>query len=257
MTARTRPIAPSICVGAGLFAMVASNSANATECFPGPDFKAVPGTRWHYKVDPATNHGCWYINELAASSSRRTGEVARSSRSVPVSPSSTSENAVSSGAPRSDRGEETPAAAPQSSIKAWFSSTFAALTNSPNTYSTIETGEAATSEPSVTRKRYNDSIGARQRQRDKSEQQTKVAQRDSEREQSESDRAQQTIAAILEAAGDKPVLSPPRLSGQDLQKAIEAIGDKDVIIAPTDPQEDWQQALYKEFLLWRIRQLIP
>ena len=84
-----------------------------------------------------------------------------------------------------------------------------------------------------------------------------MAQRNSELEQSESERAQQTIVSILEAAGDKPVLSPPRLWGQDLQKAIEAVGDKDVIIAPTDPQEDWQQALYKEFLLWRIRQLIP
>jgi len=141
--------------------------------------------------------------------------------------------------------------------KTWFSSTFAVLTNSPNKYSTIETREAATSEPSVTPKRYTDSIGARQRQRGKSEQQTKVAQRNSELEQSESERAQQTIVSILEAAGDKPVLSPPRLWGQDLQKAIEAVGDKDVIIAPTDPQEDWQQALYKEFLLWRIRQLIP
>jgi hypothetical protein len=118
-------------------------------------------------------------------------------------------------------------------------------------------GEAATSGPSVTPKRYNESTAPRQRQRSKSEQQTKVAQRKSEREQSESDRALHTIASILEAAGDKPVLSPPMLRGQDLQKAIEAIGDKDVVIAPTDRQEDWQQALYEEFLRWRLRQLIP
>jgi hypothetical protein len=62
----------------------------------------------------------------------------------------------------------------------------------------------------------------------------------------------QHIVSILEAAGDKPVLSPPALWGQDLQKAIEAIGDKDVVIAPTDLQEDWQQALYEEFLRWRL-----
>ena len=97
----------------------------------------------------------------------------------------------------------------------------------------------------------------KQRQRSKSEQQTKVAQRKSEREQRESERAQHTIAAILEAAGDKPVLSPPLLSGQDLQKAIEAVGDKDVVIAPIGPQDDWQQALYEEFLRWRVRLLIP
>ena len=95
------------------------------------------------------------------------------------------------------------------------------------------------------------------RQRQQSKQQTKVAQRKSEREQGESKRAQRTIASIFEAAGDKPVLSAPILSGQDLQKAIEAVGDKGVVIAPTAPQEDWQQALYEEFLRWRLRQLIP
>jgi hypothetical protein len=84
-----------------------------------------------------------------------------------------------------------------------------------------------------------------------------VAQHTAEREQSESARMQDLIISILEAAGDKPVLSPPILRGQDLQRAIEAIGDKDVVIAPTDPQENWQQALYEEFLLWRTRQLFP
>jgi hypothetical protein len=67
----------------------------------------------------------------------------------------------------------------------------------------------------------------------------------------------QHIVLILEAAGDKPVLNPPTLWGQDLQRAIEAIGDKDVVVAPSDLREDWQQALYEEFLRWRLRQLIP
>jgi hypothetical protein len=256
MPEKTRSIASSICFVAGLFTIAASNTANATECFPGPDFKPAPGAGWHYRIDSATNQGCWYIKELGASSRRRTGEVARSSRSVPVS-SSTSESAATSGTPRSNTGEGTAAAAPQSSIKAWFSSTFEALTNSPDAYSTTETGEAPTSAPSVTPKRYNESTSPRQRQRSKSEQQAKVAQRKSEREQSESARVQDSIVSILEAAGDKPVLSPPALWGQDLQKAIEAIGDKDVFIAPTDLQVDWQQALYEEFLRWRLRQLIP
>jgi hypothetical protein len=257
MTEKTRPIAPSICFVAALLTIAVSNTTNATECFPGPDFKPAPGTRWHYRIDSATNQGCWYIKELGTSSRRRTGEAARSSRSVPVS-SSTSEGALTSGAPRSNREEGTPAAAaPQSSIKAWFSSTFGGLTNSPDAYSTTETGETATSAPSATPKRYNESTSRRQRQRSNSEQQTTVAQRKSEREQSDSARMQDSIVLILEAAGDKPVLSPPILQGQDLQKAIEAIGDKDVVIAPTDLQEGWQQALYEEFLRWRTRQLIP
>jgi hypothetical protein len=254
MTKKTCPIAPSICFAAGLLTIAASHTANASECFPGPDFKLDPGTRWDYRIDPATKQGCWYVKDLGASSRRRTGEVARSSRSVPAS-SSTSESAATSGAPRSDRGEETPASDPQSSIKSWFSSTFAPLFGLPNAYSTTETDEAATSGPGVTPKRDNESTVTRQRQRSK--QQTKVAQRKSERAQGESKRAQRAIASIFEAAGDKPVLSPPILSGQDLQKAIEAVGDKDVVIAPTALQEDWQQALYEEFLRWRLRQLIP
>jgi hypothetical protein len=261
MAKRTRPLAPTICFVAGLFAIAASNTANAIECFPGPDFKPAPGTRWDYRTDPATNQGCWYIKELGASSRRRTGEVARSSRSSPGSSStssvssSTSESAAVSGAPRSDRQEGTSASDSQSSVRAWFSSTFAP-TNFLNSYSTTETGEAATSEPSVTPKRYNESSAPRQRQRSKSEQQTKVTQRKSEPEQDRSVRMQH-IVLILEAAGDKPVLNPPTLWGQDLQRAIEAIGDKDVVVAPSDLREDWQQALYEEFLRWRLRQLIP
>jgi hypothetical protein len=119
---------------------------------------------------------------------------------------------------------------------AWFSWTFGSLTSSPDAYSTTKTGAAVTSAQGPTPKRYNESTSPRQRQLTKSE--------------------QDAIISILEAAGDKPVLNPPMLRGQDLQRAIEAIGDKDVVIAPTDPQEDWQQALYEEFLRWRTGQLI-
>lgn len=256
MAEKTCPIAPSICFVAGLLTIAASHTAHATECFPGPDFKPDPGTRWDYRVDSATKQGCWYIKDIGTSSRRRKGEVARSSRSVPAS-SSTSENAATSGAPRSDRVEEPPAPTPRSSITAWFSSMFAPLTSFPNANSTAETDEAATNGPSVTPKRSNESTVTKQRQRSKSEQQTKVAQRKSERQQREPARARHTNAAILEAAGDKPVLSPPSLSGQALQKAVEAAGDKDVVIAPLGLQGDWQQALFEEFLRWRVMQLIP
>jgi hypothetical protein len=256
MPEKASPSTAFICIVAGLFTIAASNTANATECFPGPDFKQAPGTRWQYRIDSATNQGCWYIQDIGESSRRRdSGEVTRSPRSVPVSPW-TSESAATSGASRSNSGEETPAAASQSSIMAWFSSTFGSLTSSPDAYSTTKTGVAATSAPSATPKRYNELTSPRQRQQSKSERQTKVAQHKLEREQSESARMQDSIISILEAAGDKPVLSPPTLRGQDLQRAIEAIGDKDVVIAPTDPQEDWQQALYEEFLRWRTGQLI-
>ena len=250
MPEKTSPSAAFICFVAGLFTIATSNIANATECFPGPDFKPASGARWQYRFDSATNRGCWYIQELGDSSQRGSGEVRRSSRSVP-------ESASTSGASRSNSREE-PAAASQSSIMAWFSSTFGSLTSSPDAHSTTETRAAATIAPSATPKRYNESTLPRQRQRSKSEQQlTKVAQHKPEREQSESARVQDSIISILEAAGDKPVLSPPILRGQELQRAIEAIGDKDVVITPTDPQEDWQQALYEEFLRWRARQLSP
>ena len=134
---------------------------------------------------------------------------------------------------------------------------FAPLMGFPNTYSTTETDEPATSEPTAPPKRSNESTVTKQRQRSKSEQQTKVAQRKSERQQREPARARHTNAAILEAAGDKPVLSPPSLSGQALQKAVEAVGDKDVVIAPLGLQGDWQQALFEEFLRWRVMQLVP
>jgi hypothetical protein len=79
-----------------------------------------------------------------------------------------------------------------------------------------------------------------------------------EREQSEPGRAPHLIAAasILEAAGDKPVLSPPALQGQELQKALEAVGEKDVHGDLSSLEEDWQKSLYEEFLRWRLRQLI-
>jgi hypothetical protein len=235
MPDKTSPSAAFICLLACLFTIATSGTASATECFPGPDFKLTSGSRWQYRMDSATNQGCWYIQKLGESLRRDGGEITHSSRSVPVS-SWRSESATTSGAPHGNSGEETPAAAPPSSITAWFSSTFGSLTGSPDAHSTTETGAAATSAPSRTPKRYNESTSPRQRQLSKSE--------------------QDSIISILEAGGDKPVLNPTPLRGQDLQRAIEAIGDKDVVIAPTDRQEDWQQALYQEFLRWRTRQLI-
>jgi hypothetical protein len=241
----------------GLLSIATGNTAQPSECFPGPDFKPARGAGWHYQIDPATNQGCWHVKELGASSRRRTGEVVRSSRSTLASPSP-SEGPASSSERRSDSSEGTPAApSPQGSLKSWFSSKFTGLFNPPNAYST-EQSETATTGPSIASKRYNELSAPRQRQRTKSEQQTKVAVRKLD-VQSEPARPQHLIAAasILEAAGDKPVLAPTALWGEDLKKAIEAVGEKDVVIAPAELDEDWQKALYEEFLRWRVKQLMP
>ncbi|HEY7298909.1 MAG TPA: hypothetical protein VH684_13460 [Xanthobacteraceae bacterium] len=37
-------------------------------CLPQPDGAAVPGTRWHYHVDAATQRHCWYQKPVAAAS---------------------------------------------------------------------------------------------------------------------------------------------------------------------------------------------
>ncbi|PWT83943.1 MAG: hypothetical protein C5B58_05620 [Acidobacteria bacterium] len=250
-----RPIASFIFV-TGLFSIAADNAAQAGECFPGPDFKATPGTEWHYQIDSATKQGCWYLKELGSSSRRRTREVARSSRSV--SPSSSSESSTSSSERRSDNTESTPAApSPQGSLKEWFSSTFTSLLNPSNAYS-IEPSETVTTGPGVVPKPSNELSAPRQSQRSKSEPQTKVAQQKFEGQRSETERAPHLIyaASILEAAGDKPVLSPPALQGQELQKALEAVGEKDVLGDPSGLEEDWQKSLWEEFLRWRLRQLI-
>jgi hypothetical protein len=84
-----------------------------------------------------------------------------------------------------------------------------------------------------------------------------MAQRKPGREQQVTGGAQSISAvARLEAAGDKPIPGGrPTLATSDLKKAIEGVGDKDVVGAPARSKEDWQQALYEEFLLWRLRQV--
>jgi len=109
--------------------------------------------------------------------------------------------------------------------------------------------------------RDNEPTSLKKHQWSKSEQQSKVSQRESERGQSEAARVQHRSpippVSVLEAAGDKPVPNPPIMLGQDLQKAIEAVGDKDPVTPPTTLAKDWQKALYEEFLRWRHGQLMP
>jgi hypothetical protein len=83
-----------------------------------------------------------------------------------------------------------------------------------------------------------------------------MAQRKPGREQHVTGGAQSISAvARLEAAGDKPVPGLLPVAASDVKKAIEAVGDKDLVPSAARPKEDWQQALYEEFLLWRLRQV--
>jgi hypothetical protein len=261
MAKTNRSIALSICFAAGLFSVALGSTAHPSACYPGPDYQTYPGLRWQYREDPATRRGCWYLEEVGAPSRRGKGNVAHNSRSVPALPSES--RPTSSSAPgRDDRRDTTTTSTLVPSITHWFSSWFGDQSNSRNSFLATDTAKAETSEPPPTpRPRPDEPTTLRKPQRSKSEQQGKVAQRKSKREQDESASAQRRYSifavSVLEAAGDKPVPSLRTLLTRDLQKAIEAVGNKDVVAAPGDLQGDWQRALYEEFLQWRLRQLAP
>jgi hypothetical protein len=94
----------------------------------------------------------------------------------------------------------------------------------------------------------------------KTAQRNKTAQAKPIRIETKSDGTQDhySISAIglLEAAGDKPVPGLTKVAASDLKTAIEAVGDKDVVAAPAGAKEDWQQALYEEFIRWRLKQVL-
>jgi len=66
-----------------------------------------------------------------------------------------------------------------------------------------------------------------------------------------------STVSILEAAGDKIVPDAPIEPEEGvLKSAIEAVGDKDVDTPPPELEAHWQQALFEEFLQWRVKQLM-
>jgi len=242
MSARYLSTCAGICLLAGLFTIPASDTAHAAECLSAPNAQSGPGTRWYYRIDHTTNQRCWYLKDVNGSARARPA----------------SEGPTTSSTPRSTSAEVEPSAPPPdraASIKAWFSSTFAALTGS-----TTETREPTASEASVTRKRQgNERTEPKKQPQSKPEQQGKSEQSKAERERAESARAQLRSSAlsILEAAGDKVIPDAPAEPEEGwLKSAIEAVGDKDVVIPPTEQDTSWQQALYEEFLQWRVKQLM-
>src|SRR5262245_52557886 len=237
------------CLLAGLLTISSGAIAQAAECLSGPKAKSGPATHWRYRINHSTGQRCWYLKRL--------GQAARlRSPSESVAAARTPRSSASEPAPPSEPSTEKP-----SSIRAWFSSTFAAFTGLGKSVTSSETNEAATSDNSATSKQpASERTEQKKSQQSKLEQQPKSSQSKSEKEKSDNSRSPSRAAPlqlILEAAGDKDVPDgPTSLSPEEQKIAIEAVGDKDVFAPQTELTQDWQKELYEQFLKWRIKQLM-
>lgn len=138
----TLPIGAAICFLAGLFAVTTNDAAVAAPgCLASPNRESGPGTHWHYRVNQTTKQRCWYVKKVGGKSRPRPTGVAQSKPSQAKPSQATRVATASRAAPI----ETAAPAESESSIKAWFTATFNALTGS-NTTST-ETREPATNEP--------------------------------------------------------------------------------------------------------------
>src|SRR5262245_23948519 len=131
------PVGAAICFLAGLFAITTNDAAVAASgCLASPNRESGPGTHWHYRVNQATKERCWYLKKEGGKSRPRPTSVARTKPSQATRVATASPTAA------------VQAAAPveaASSIRAWFTETFGALSGSNAT--STETREPATSEP--------------------------------------------------------------------------------------------------------------
>jgi len=167
------PVGAAICFLVGLFAITTNDTAAAASgCLASPNRESGPSTHWHYRINQTTKERCWYLKKVGAKSrSRPTGaaqskpsqatRVATASRAAPIETAAPAES--------------------ESSIKAWFTATFGALTGSDTT--STETREPTANEPP--RKRRSNAA---------------------ERPESSKARAQQqssASASAADAAGDK------------------------------------------------------
>jgi len=254
MLERYAGVAVTSCLLAGFLTVSSGVTARAAECLSAPNGQSGPGTHWRYRIKHATGERCWYL--------KRVGEVAR--------PRPSSESVAH---PSRSNGSEpaAPADAPiekSSSIRAWFSSTFAAFTALGRSATNSETNEAPANDSSATAKQpNNERTEQKKSQQSKTEQQAKAVQSKSEKEKSETARSPNRAASlqvILEAAGDKDVPdAATNLSAEEQKTAIEAVGEKDVFASRSEREsdwpkdlEDWQKELYEQFLMWRIMQLM-
>jgi len=250
MSERDAAIAVTSCLFASLLTVSTSVTARAAECLSAPNGQSGPGTHWRYRIRHATGERCWYL--------KRVGEAAR--------PRPTSESLATPRTPRSGSSEPATSAettTEKSSVRAWFSSTFAAFTALGRSATTTETNEAPAND---TTSKQAERAEQKKSQQSKLEQQAKAVQSKPEKEKSETARSPSRAASlqvILEAAGDKDVPGATELSEDQRRAAIEAVGEKDVFASQTVREqdwqkelEDWQKELYEQFVMWRIMQLM-
>jgi len=131
------PVGAAICFLAGLFAITTTDAAGAASgCLASPNRESGPSTHWHYRINQTTKQRCWYLKKVGGKSRPRPTDVARAKPSEPSRVATVSRTApIETAAP----------AESESSIKAWFTATFNALTGSSTT--STETREPATTEP--------------------------------------------------------------------------------------------------------------
>src|SRR5262245_59210620 len=192
MLERDAAIAVTSCLFASLLTVSTSVTARAAECLSAPNGQSGPGTHWRYRIRHATGERCWYL--------KRVGEAAR--------PRPTPESLATPRTPRSGSSEPATSAettTEKSSVRAWFSSTFAAFTALGRSATTTETNEAPA--------KGNTSEKAERGQQKKPhqsklEQQEKPAESKAKKEESETARSPShasSLQVILEAGGDKDV----------------------------------------------------
>jgi hypothetical protein len=236
------------CLLAGLLTISSGAMAQAAECLSGPNAQSGPGTHWRYRINHSTGQRCWYL--------KRAGESARPRRS--------SESLATPNTPRSggtDPAAPAEAATEKSSIRSWFSSTFAAFTSLGRSATNTEANETSANDSSAASKQSTGERAEQKKsQQSKLEQSSKSGQSKSEKEKSDTVRSPSRAASlqvILEAAGDKDVPdATTTLSAEEQKTAIEAVGDKDVFGPQTELTKDWQKVLYEQFLEWRVKQLM-
>jgi hypothetical protein len=131
------PVGAAICFLVGLFAISTNDTAAAASgCLVSPNRESGPNTHWHYRINQSTKQRCWYLKKVGGKSRPRPTGVAHSK------PSQATRVATAS---RAAPIETVAPAEGESSIKAWFTATFAALSGSNAT--STETREPAASEP--------------------------------------------------------------------------------------------------------------
>jgi hypothetical protein len=256
MSERYAAVAVTSCFLAGLLTVSSSVTVRAAECLSAPNAQSGPDTHWRYRINHATGERCWYL--------KRVGEAAR--------PRSSSESPAASRAPRAGASEPAPpsdAPTEKSSIRGWFSSTFAAFTGLGRSITNTETNETSANDSPATSKQPNSERAEQKKsQQSKSEQQAKASQSKPEKEKSDTGRTPNRVAPlpvpILEAAGDKYIPDDTtEMTDDEKRTAIEAVGEKDIFASQTRREQDWQKELegwqrelYEHFLMWRIRQLM-